>query len=207
MSVSSATRKKITNAGLAVLVDSGHAAFTQQQVAERAGISLGNLTYHFATKSHLLDAMIDDWLQQWEAGFRIALHTQMQNNSEIERLIDWVMDGALMNQNLRLYRELWAMSNHDAKLEAMLHSLYDKAVDFFLNEFDCPNTCRNDENLRNLIYVLACVSEGAAAVWISSPNSKANPDIIKHHVRTFLAPALKQAISVARQTNIPAAIS
>lgn len=207
MSVSSATKKKITNAGLAVIIDSGYAAFTQQRVAEHAEISLGNLTYHFATKSILLDAIIDDWLQEWEVSFNSALLAKIEHNSGIEEFIDWVMDSALMDNNMRLYRELWAMSNNDAKLEATLHNLYGKAVDFVLDAFAVPDAFRDDENLRNLIYVLACVSEGAAAVWINSPISKANPDIIKHHVRTLLSPALKQAMRSATASNPPQNLS
>ena len=197
MSVSSATRRKITAAGLAVLIDSGYAAFTQQLVAERAKISLGNLTYHFATKSILLDAIIVDWFEQWQQSFNIALHAKTEHVPGIDEFIDWVMDSALTDNNIRLFRELWAISNNDVKLEKMLHVLYDQAVDFVLAAFAVSDLDRNDENLRNLIYVLACVSEGAAAVWINAPGSKANPDIIKNHVRTLFGPAFKQALCSA----------
>lgn len=180
-----------------MLVEEGHASFSQKKIADRAGISLGNLTYHFPTKSCLLTAAIEGWLSEWQRDFELSFKVVLEDQVSVDRFLDWVMDGAMSHTNTRLFRELWAMSNNDKGLDAALHRLYSEAVDFTLEKFSIPEHGQTNASLRNLMYLVACVSEGASAVFINSPNSEAQPEIIKYYVRKILGPevhaALKQA--------------
>jgi len=54
------TKQKILNAALNVLLENGFQALTQTRVAEEAGVSQGNLTYHFPTRNDLLRAVVDE---------------------------------------------------------------------------------------------------------------------------------------------------
>jgi AcrR family transcriptional regulator len=54
------TKQKILNAALDVLVQHGFQALTQTRVAEVAGVSQGNLTYHFPTRTDLLKAIVEE---------------------------------------------------------------------------------------------------------------------------------------------------
>ena len=54
------TKQKILNAALDVLMDHGFPALTQTRVAEVAGVSQGNLTYHFPTRTDLLKAVVEE---------------------------------------------------------------------------------------------------------------------------------------------------
>lgn len=54
------TKQKILNAALDVLMDNGFQALTQTRVAEVAGVSQGNLTYHFPTRTDLLKAVVEE---------------------------------------------------------------------------------------------------------------------------------------------------
>jgi AcrR family transcriptional regulator len=45
----------------------GPRALTLDTVAAEAGISKGGLLYHFATKDSLVDALVEDWLDRFEA--------------------------------------------------------------------------------------------------------------------------------------------
>lgn len=54
------TKQKILNAALDVLVENGFQALTQTRVAEVAGVSQGNLTYHFPTRTDLLKAVVEE---------------------------------------------------------------------------------------------------------------------------------------------------
>jgi len=53
------TRQKIIQAGVELLQTQGIAALTQPRVARAAGVSQGNLTYHFATRNDLLLAVAE----------------------------------------------------------------------------------------------------------------------------------------------------
>jgi len=45
----------------------GPRALTLDTVAAEAGLSKGGLLYHFATKDALVDALVEDWLDRFEA--------------------------------------------------------------------------------------------------------------------------------------------
>jgi AcrR family transcriptional regulator len=45
----------------------GPRALTLDTVAAEAGMSKGGLLYHFATKDALVDALVEDWLDRFEA--------------------------------------------------------------------------------------------------------------------------------------------
>src|SRR5690606_10519027 len=54
-----ATRSRLLDAALAVLVDHGAAGFTTTEVGRRAGMSQGAIFKHFATKADLLAATVE----------------------------------------------------------------------------------------------------------------------------------------------------
>ena len=54
------TRRLILDCANQLLISEGAHGFTLRAVADKAGLSQGNLTYHFASKRQLLEAMIDD---------------------------------------------------------------------------------------------------------------------------------------------------
>ncbi len=56
------TVAKIIGSAREVFTADGHAGLSLRKVAERAGIAVGNLTYHFPSKSALLDAVLREAL-------------------------------------------------------------------------------------------------------------------------------------------------
>lgn len=61
------TRERILRAADAIATESGAGTVSLDAVAARAGISKGGLLYHFPTKSDLLQAVVEDYLEKIEA--------------------------------------------------------------------------------------------------------------------------------------------
>ncbi len=61
------TRERILRAADAIATESGAGMVSLDAVASRAGISKGGLLYHFPTKSVLLQALVEDYLEKIEA--------------------------------------------------------------------------------------------------------------------------------------------
>ena len=61
------TRERILRAADAVASESGAGGVSLDAVAARAGISKGGLLYHFPTKSALLQALVQDYLEKTES--------------------------------------------------------------------------------------------------------------------------------------------
>lgn len=67
MSTPPTTRERILRAADAIATESGAGMVSLDAVAARAGISKGGLLYHFPTKSALLQALVQDYLEKIEA--------------------------------------------------------------------------------------------------------------------------------------------
>jgi AcrR family transcriptional regulator len=63
-------RPRLLEAAAAVARRDGPRALTLDAVAAEAGVSKGGLLYHFPTKDALVEALIDDWLDRFEAEVR-----------------------------------------------------------------------------------------------------------------------------------------
>lgn len=61
------TRRRVLDAAAAVVRRDGPRGLTLDAVAAQAGLSKGGLLYHFATKDLLIDALVQDWLDRFEA--------------------------------------------------------------------------------------------------------------------------------------------
>jgi AcrR family transcriptional regulator len=61
------TRDRLLDAAGAVVRREGPGALTLEAVAAEAGVSKGGLLYHFAGKDELIDALIEGWLDNFEA--------------------------------------------------------------------------------------------------------------------------------------------
>lgn len=63
------TKTRILQSAVDEFIDKGSAGFTVYGVANRTGISVGNLTYHYPARQGLVEAMISCWIQRWNAEF------------------------------------------------------------------------------------------------------------------------------------------
>lgn len=190
------TRTKIIEAAISELMTRGYANFSQKKVADRLKISPGNLTYHFPSRIDLVAAMIDTWYANWEHDFINIVAVRLEaSGANIGDFIDWVMESAVVEDNVRIFRELWAMANTDPKVASLLNSLYSKAVATVLSQLGIQQPVAPLHELRILLYVLACVSEGSAAVFGSDRISTKELREAQKMVRSLLEPAFKVALA------------
>jgi AcrR family transcriptional regulator len=61
------TRARLLDAAVDVVRRAGAQGLTLDAVAAEAGVSKGGLLYHFASKRELLDALVQRWLDGWQA--------------------------------------------------------------------------------------------------------------------------------------------
>lgn len=67
--------RHVLDAAMDVLASGGHVALTMENVAEQAGMSVGGVVYHFATKAALVDGLVDAFLDAVEAEWSNARAT------------------------------------------------------------------------------------------------------------------------------------
>ena len=90
------TRERILRAADAIATESGAGMVSLDAVAARAGISKGGLLYHFPTKSALLQALVQDYLDKTEAMLEEVDNTARPNGLILALmehfLADWRCD-------------------------------------------------------------------------------------------------------------------
>ena len=189
------TKDRILKAAFQELIEKGFVRFTIQGVAERVQISLGNLTYHFPNREQLIQAMIDQWFENWKVEFSQVINTKIsEKNRDLSGFIEWVMDYALVKENVRTFTELWAISNHEPKVAKMLDKLYEQATDTVIEALGLSASGKESTEVRNLLYVLAAVSEGSTAVLGNSAKGHAQRKILKKSVQKILSPLFEAAL-------------
>ena len=149
-----------------VLVEHGHAGFTTRLVAEKAGISPGNLTYHFPSKTALLQAVIRRLVEDYSSQFeKFLANSDIPPSQELPTLVNWLLTDAVAEESVRTFRELWAMSLHDEVIRRAVDDLYDHLMDGVVQLLKRSHPNADVTSIRELVQMLALISEGSIVLY------------------------------------------
>lgn len=59
-------RQKVIDASREIVMERGAGALTFDEIAQVSGVTRGGITYHFPTKQHLLRALVEHDIEQWQ---------------------------------------------------------------------------------------------------------------------------------------------
>ncbi|MFL6605819.1 MAG: TetR/AcrR family transcriptional regulator [Steroidobacteraceae bacterium] len=162
-----ATQQAIVEAAEAVLIEHGHARFTIQRVADKLGISPGNVNYYFSTKASLLETLILFTLMQYRRRVRSAGKNINSGTAEaLGEVVRWLMADAVTPRTNRLFRELWAIALNDARLARALDQFYARSVSAHLRRLtDRSAVSAESERLEAIVFLLHAISEGTTVLF------------------------------------------
>lgn len=162
-----ATRQAIVQAAEAVLIEHGHARFTIQRVAEKLGISPGNVNYYFPTKASLLETLILFTLMQYRRRVRAAGENINSGTAEaLGEVVRWLMTDSVSPRTNRLFRELWAIALTDARLAQSLDQFYTRSVRAHLRRLtDRSAVTAQTERLEAIVFLLHAIAEGTTVLF------------------------------------------
>jgi AcrR family transcriptional regulator len=162
-----ATREAIVQAAEQVLIEHGHARFTVQRVADKLGISPGNVNYYFPTKASLLETLIMFTLMQYRRRVRAAGAKVNSGTAEaMGEVAQWLMADAVSLRTNRLFRELWAIALNDARLARALDQFYTRSVHAHLRRLtDRSAVTAQTERLEAIVFLLHMISEGTTVLF------------------------------------------
>ncbi|MBN9023975.1 MAG: TetR family transcriptional regulator, partial [Rhizobiales bacterium] len=107
-----ATRARIVDAAIAILIEKGFSGFTIQAVADRAGVLFGSVTHHYGTRDGLVDAMLEAVLSRYRARFGELVAAVEAEESPVRALVTWLLDDAVDPETRGIFLDLWAMASH-----------------------------------------------------------------------------------------------
>ena len=94
--MASEVRARICSTAVRLFNEHGYDSVSLRQIAAAAGTTIGNLTYHFARKDDLLQAILSDLHGNFSGRFRTGLHGQDLASGIVELVL-------LNEENERLY--------------------------------------------------------------------------------------------------------
>lgn len=115
--------------------EGGH-QLTMRKVAARVGISLGNLQYHYANRDRLLEALLADFLAQYAKDMQSRMPKTSGNwRSDLSALIEAILSDPGFDRCARLFREIWALTQHGDGQEQILTGYYSELQQFYAASF------------------------------------------------------------------------
>lgn len=151
--------KGIIYAARSIFIRRGHAGLTLRQVAEHAGIAVGNLTYHFPSKKLLLEAMLYETLADYADEHLV--HLGEENREPLEILLDVVVFYAANARNShRFFYQLWGYAGSDEEAKETMRSLYRSIGRFIYYLIRASNTALNDQEIRRITLQIFSLEEG-----------------------------------------------
>jgi AcrR family transcriptional regulator len=164
------TRVEILWAAERVLATAGYAAFTVRAVAAAAGITPGNLAYHYKTKRELIRAVITSMIAEYSKKIDESLKTPSSESPDaFAKLIAWLIHDSTTPVTSRLFRELWAMALHDPFIKDAVESLYARCAMRIVNVLHQSHPDLGAIEAKEIAYLLLMICEGTNPIYGTCP--------------------------------------
>jgi AcrR family transcriptional regulator len=161
----------------------------------------GNLSYHFPSKRELLRAVIAKLVGEYSERLQAFVsEPDIPLGQELESLVDWLLTDAVTPQTVRIFRELWAMSLHDAVIRRAVDDFYDEVIDGVVQVLRRARPSADITAIRELVHMLAIMSEGSCVLY-GMRKERAVP----HRRIIELVPALLRAVAPDLQIDVAGA--
>jgi len=183
----------ILDAAQRVFVADGYARFTMRRIAAAAGISVGNLSYYYATKqdlvADLLDWVIAPYLAQFEALREIEGATP---EAQLREVLSVVVNDLATRETTLFFPELWALANRDRHAARQMEGMYDRYRGVVAELAGLVNPSLSVERARELALFITSAIEGLTVfVGHRRPHADDMPAMRELAVETFVATVKK----------------
>ncbi len=122
------TKDRILDTALTLFNQQGTAAVSTNHIADAAGISPGNLYYHYKNKEEIIGALFERLFAAWAVGFDLPTD-QMPTLADVERLVR--ENFRIVHQYAFIHRELVALLRSDSALHDRFIAVRARGLDGF----------------------------------------------------------------------------
>lgn len=116
---------QILSAARNVLIEEGYPRLTMRNIATRAGITVGNLSYYYKNKEDLLHDLLEAVIQGYMEDFtRIVEDASKSPDERLEEFVRFIMGDLSTKETTGFFPALWALANHNAFAAAEMEKMY-----------------------------------------------------------------------------------
>ena len=160
MTKSKTTALRIVDHAMHLLIEVGHADFSMRKVADRAGISVGNLTYHFPSRAGLIHSVVRLGFELFQIRLIESIRIKGAGVEKLRDAVTWTIEIASDKDNACFQREAWALASHDSEVAGILASFYEGAAGTFRELLLELNPTASDDQLKVATSAFGLASEG-----------------------------------------------
>jgi len=143
-----------------VFTSQGYATLSIRKVAERAGVSVGNLTYHFPNKQCLIEAMFEFVLNDYLMEFDRLSQKEGPAQEQLRNVVGYIFNDLANPTTTVLFPELWALANHEQYAAKVLDEIYRKARAIFVNLIPKINPSLSTQQVEDIALFMSASIEG-----------------------------------------------
>jgi AcrR family transcriptional regulator len=156
-----ATREKILDTALTLFNKDGTAAVSTNHIAEAAGISPGNLYYHFHNKEEIIRELFQRMYTAWDTELQVSDPNAIQLE-DINHIVE--TNYQIIWRYRFAYRELTALLRQDAELRTGFLAVRQRGFDGFRELLDAfaaakiirmPKDPQEIEELQEIIWLIS----------------------------------------------------
>ncbi|MBI1731425.1 MAG: TetR/AcrR family transcriptional regulator [Gammaproteobacteria bacterium] len=112
-------RQQIIDVAKELLISDGPVSLVLRDVADRLGITHGNLQYYFPTKNDLLLAIFDQEVEKYTVGMKAAVSATSTRQGRLDAIIDSGI-AELKTAETALWRMMMSLASHNAEMANIL---------------------------------------------------------------------------------------
>ena len=175
------TPTEILRAARKVLVSVGYARLTMRAVASRAGLTVGNLAYHFPTKRGLVRSLILSLVADYQA----KSNEYLRNVGHARRggfagLVRWPVEDSVSPETSRLFRELWVMALHDEVIAEEMDRFYAQAHERVVSLLRLTQPGLRPRPAQDIVQLMGAISEGANVLYATTSGAAARRSLLRY---------------------------
>ncbi len=140
----------ILTAARDVLVEEGYPRLTMRNVADRADMTVGNLSYYYANKEDLLHDLLEAVIQGYVEDFdRIAENAERTPEERFEDLVRFLINDLSTKETTGFFPALWALACHNEFAAGEMSHVYEIERDAFARVITAmrPDLPKKDRDL------------------------------------------------------------
>lgn len=185
---STETVDAILKSALAILIEEGAGAFTIRRIAARAGMRVGNVSYHFPRKEMLIQIMLDEMMSSYSN--KLDIMVRQPDLSDEERLrvvIIMCLEDIAGQRTTHLFTELWALANQNESVAERLQEFYGKVHAVIGEYVSAINPHLSPDEVHGLSLFISASMEGATPfLGFAKPWAADMPTFIALAVRSMV---------------------
>ena len=148
-----------------ILIESGHHGMTMRTIADKCGISVGNVTYHFPNKNVLIEEFFSHLLEGFEESLNQFVARALPSREAVVDFFIWRIREAASDGNKQLMRELWTMASHYPKIADVMAKTMTAAIDIIANMLATVYPHARRHELEKFVATVALFVEGSPMLF------------------------------------------